>query len=100
MATYSVTSRTWDWPGLRSLPRLMARAGLSNAEVLRIATVNSAAFLGVDDRLGTLAPGMIANLLVLDDISLADICNTRSLQRVILKGRVIDVSSASPRVSP
>ena len=74
--------------------------GAGGANVLRIATVNSAAFLGVDDRLGTLAPSMIANLRVLDENPLAAVRNTRSLQAVILKGRVIDVSSTWPRVSP
>ncbi len=37
---------------------------------------------------------MIANPLVLDENPLADVRNTRSLQAVILKGRVIDVSSS------
>lgn len=49
----------------------MARAGLSNADVLRIATVQSAACLGIGDRVGTIAPGKIANLLILDENQLA-----------------------------
>jgi imidazolonepropionase-like amidohydrolase len=69
---------------------LMARAGLSNADVLRIATVNGATFLGIDDQVGTIGPGKFANLLVLERNPLTDIRNTRSLDRVILKGRLID----------
>lgn len=69
---------------------LMSRAGLSNADVLRCATVNGARFLGIDDRVGTMAAGKIANLLLLDKNPLEDIRNTRSIHRVILKGKMID----------
>jgi len=69
---------------------LMTRAGLSNADVLRIATVNGATFLGIEDEVGTLGPGKVANLLVLERNPLEDMRNTRSIDRVILKGRVID----------
>jgi len=70
---------------------LMARAGLSNADVLRIATVNGASLLGIDDEVGAVAPGKITNLLVLERNPLADIGNTRSIERVILKGRASSI---------
>jgi imidazolonepropionase-like amidohydrolase len=69
---------------------LMTRAGLSNADVLRIATLNGAAFLGIDDIVGTIEPGKIANLLILDKNPFSDIRNTRSIDMVILKGYPID----------
>lgn len=69
---------------------LMSRAGLSNAEVLRIATINGAKFLQVQEKVGTVAPGKIANLLILDKNPLTDIRNTRSIERVVLKGRPIN----------
>jgi imidazolonepropionase-like amidohydrolase len=46
--------------------------------------------LGIDDQVGTIGPGKVANLLVLERNPLTDIRNTRSLDRVILKGRLID----------
>lgn len=69
---------------------LMSRAGLSNADVLRIATINGARFLGIEKKAGTIGSGKIANLLVLDENPLLDIRNTRTIDRVILKGRLID----------
>ena len=77
---------------------LMARAGLSNADVLRIATINGAGFLGIEDKLGTLDAGKIANLLVLDKNPLTDIRNTRSIDRVILKGHIIDPNEQTDEV--
>lgn len=74
----------------------MSRAGMSNADVLRIATINGARFLGVDDRIGTVEAGKIANLLVLNENPLADIRNTRSIDRVLLKGRLIDPNLSAP----
>lgn len=70
---------------------LMRRAGLSNADILRIATLNGASFLGIADRVGTIAPGKIANLLLLHDNLLLDIRNTRHIHRVVLKGKMIDL---------
>lgn len=69
---------------------LMSRAGLSNAEILRIATLNGARFLGIEDQVGTIAPGKIANLLLLNDNPLTAIRHTRGIHRVVLKGKVID----------
>jgi imidazolonepropionase-like amidohydrolase len=69
---------------------LMSRAGLSNADVLRIATINGARFLGIEKWAGTIQSGKIANLIVLDENPLLDIRHTRTIDRVILKGRLID----------
>lgn len=85
-------STPFNFPGYNAHVEmeLMTRAGLSNADVLRIATLNGARFLGVEDQVGTIAPGKVANLLMLEKNPLSDIRNTRSISRVILKGRVID----------
>jgi imidazolonepropionase-like amidohydrolase len=45
--------------------RLLNEAGFSPAEVIRIATLNGARFLGREDRIGTLAPGKQADLVVI-----------------------------------
>lgn len=70
--------------------QLMARAGLSNADVLRIATLGSAELLGVEDEVGDVAPGYLANLIILDKNPLEDLRNTWTIDRVVLKGRVIE----------
>jgi imidazolonepropionase-like amidohydrolase len=71
---------------------LLVRAGLTPREVLRAATRNGAVLLGVDS-LGLLAPGKVADLLVLSKDPLADIRNTRAIQTVMARGHLLDADS-------
>ncbi len=43
---------------------LLVEAGFSPVEAIRIATYNGAVFLGKADRIGSIAPGLAADLLV------------------------------------
>jgi imidazolonepropionase-like amidohydrolase len=67
---------------------LLVRAGLSPAQALRAATRDAAALLEADS-LGTLVPGKAADLVVLSKDPLADITNTRSVTRVMVRGQLI-----------
>jgi imidazolonepropionase-like amidohydrolase len=71
---------------------LLVGAGLTTREALRAATRNAAVLLGVDS-LGLLAPGKVADLLVLTKDPLADIRNTRSIEAVMSRGRLLDADS-------
>jgi imidazolonepropionase-like amidohydrolase len=64
---------------------LMQRAGLTPLEVLRSATVNGAATLGVSD-LGSIAPGQLADLVLLDADPLADVGNLSHATLVVHDG--------------
>jgi imidazolonepropionase-like amidohydrolase len=66
---------------------LLVDAGLTPAEALRAATVDAAALLGADS-LGAIAPGKGADLVVLSRDPLADITNTRSITRVMVRGQL------------
>ena len=68
---------------------MMADAGLSPAEILHAATAGSAACMGLDERVGTLAPGLAADFVVLQDDPLEDIRNTRTIESVWIAGRRI-----------
>jgi imidazolonepropionase-like amidohydrolase len=61
-------------------------AGLTPFEALRTATVNPARFMGRED-VGSLRPGVIADLVLLEGNPLADIRNTRSVAATALGGR-------------
>ena len=79
-----------DTPNPASLhAELMAyvAAGMTPYEALRTATVNPAAALGLDA--GSIEPGKLADLLVVDGNPLDDIAHARRVQRVIANGRVI-----------
>jgi imidazolonepropionase-like amidohydrolase len=67
---------------------LLVDAGLTPLAALQAATRNAAQFMGQLDRRGTIEPGKIADLVLLDKDPLADIHNTRAIQAVVLNGRL------------
>lgn len=76
---------------------LMVEAGLTPAEAIFAATRRPAELLGQADVFGTIAPGMRADLVLLSANPLEDIRNTRTLEMVIVKGKVIDRATLLPR---
>jgi imidazolonepropionase-like amidohydrolase len=77
---------------------LMVEAGLTPMEALVTATRRPAEMLGEQDVFGTVEPGKRADLLILSANPLEDIRNTRTLETVVLDGRVIDRSAPLPDV--
>lgn len=68
---------------------MLVESGLSPAAALASATSGPADYLGLSDSLGTVEPGQIADLVLLDADPLADIANTRRIHAVIRGGRYI-----------
>ena len=54
---------------LDGLLRLAVEAGVSPVRAIRMATVNAATYLHLDDHLGGVAPGRLADLVLLEDLS-------------------------------
>jgi imidazolonepropionase-like amidohydrolase len=73
--------------GLHREMELLVHAGLSPADALVAATRTGALLVGVDS-LGVLAPGKVADLVLLTRDPLADIRNTRAIDRVMSRGRL------------
>ena len=67
---------------------LVEEAKLTPRAALWAATVGPARFAKLDDRLGTIAPRRIADIVLLDADPLADIRNTRRIFSVVQNGRV------------
>lgn len=67
----------------------LVAAGLSPMAALQSATREAAVFLGLQDRLGTIAVGRLADLVLLDADPLADIRNTRRIAAVVAQGRYL-----------
>jgi len=65
-------------------------AGLTPFEALVTTTRNPAIFLGRFQEAGTVAPGKVADLVLLDGNPLKDIANTRKISGVVLRGRWLD----------
>lgn len=85
------TGQPYVFPGfsLHDELAIMVEAGLSPMAALQTATRNAAQFMGQLDRRGTIEPGKIADLVLLDKNPLADIHNTRSIRAVVLNGKIM-----------
>jgi imidazolonepropionase-like amidohydrolase len=71
---------------------LLVACGLSPLEAITAATGTAAAFLYRADQLGTLRPGRQADLVILRGDPLRDISAIRTVERVMVAGRWIDVA--------
>ncbi|HEY8020896.1 MAG TPA: amidohydrolase family protein [Thermoanaerobaculia bacterium] len=69
---------------------MMAQGGMTPMEVLHAATLAGAQYLGLDRDLGSLDPGKLADLVVLDKNPLDDIHNSESIDQVMANGRLYD----------
>lgn len=68
----------------------LVEAGLTPLEAIAAATIRPAEFFSLQHEMGTIAPGMRADLVLLAADPLADIRNSRRIVTVISKGRVIE----------
>ena len=64
-------------------------AGISPLEVITMATGGNARLLKMEDRIGTIEPGKDADLIVLGKDPLEDIRNTKTIQLVVSKGKIV-----------
>ena len=87
----------WGFAEHRELELLVA-AGLTPMEAIVAGTSRAAAYLNLDD-LGTLAPGKIADFLVLDANPLDDIINTRSISSFYMQGSLVDRAALSAQLT-
>ncbi|MBI4542470.1 MAG: PD40 domain-containing protein [Gemmatimonadetes bacterium] len=69
---------------------LLVEAGLTPLDALRAATRNAAEALGVEDRLGSVREGALADLVIVDADPLSDITSTKRIWGVVKDGRWID----------
>ena len=67
--------------------RALADAGLAGEQVLRASGVNAAAALGLGLQLGRLAPGSVADLVIVDGDPLANVADLQKVVAVVRNGR-------------
>lgn len=86
------------WHG-RELQILVEELGLTELEAITIATKNGAWAMRMEDELGVIAPGMLADVLVIDGDPTTDITmiNDKSrFRNVISRGATVDIASPWP----
>jgi imidazolonepropionase-like amidohydrolase len=83
-----VTGSDDPWPTLHQELAALKRSGLTALEVIQSATLNGARAAGAADEMGTIAPGKLANMIVLARDPVADLENLRTLEFTVKRGRV------------
>lgn len=76
--------------GLQRELELLVESGLSPLQALRAATSTSAEALAKEDRLGSLEPGKLADVVVLDADPLLAIQNVKKVRTVVQGGKVYE----------
>ena len=73
----------------------LVRLGMSPMDAIRAATWNAAQVLGIEDEVGTLRPGMVADIIAVDGDPLDDITELEQVDFVMKDGQII--KDARPR---
>jgi imidazolonepropionase-like amidohydrolase/Tol biopolymer transport system component len=81
---------------------MLAMGGMTPLEAIRCATLNPARYLGLDADIGSLEPGKLADLVVIDGDVLSDIRQSDRVAQVMVDGRLYDAATmdetgATPR---
>jgi len=71
----------------------LVQGGMTPLEAIRCATLQGAKYLGLDGDIGSLEPGKLADLAVLDRDPFEDIRNTNSVRYVLVNGRLYDAAT-------
>jgi imidazolonepropionase-like amidohydrolase len=74
----------------------LREAGIPPMDIIVAATRNAAKIAGKEREVGTLEPGRLADLVVLERDPLADIRNAGSIERVMKSGRFFSEASLLP----
>jgi imidazolonepropionase-like amidohydrolase/Tol biopolymer transport system component len=72
---------------------MMQQGGMTNFEALKTATINPAQSLGLDQWIGSLEAGKLADLIVMDKNPLENIRNTESVHYTMVNGRLYDAET-------
>jgi imidazolonepropionase-like amidohydrolase len=79
--------------------QLMKQAGLTNEQILKSATATAAKTFGGETgaKIGTIAAGQFADLVILNSNPLDDIAHASDIQSVVKNGVVYSAGSLLPR---
>ncbi len=69
------------------------QGGMTEMEALKVATINGARYIGMDDDLGSIEEGKLADLIVIDGNPLENIRDTENVLYTMVNGRLYDAAT-------
>lgn len=79
--------------------KMLASGGLTNMEALRCATMNGAHYIGMENQIGSLEPGKLADFIVLDENPLDNLDNISTIRYTVANGRLYDAMSMNELIT-
>ena len=76
--------------GLAGEVALMVRSGLSHMAAIKAATSGAAEALGIEQKVGTIEPGKVADIILVDGNPLKDLSALERISRVIGNGKLVN----------
>ena len=71
---------------------LYVQAGLTPMQVIQLATIGSAKVMGLEREVGSIEPGKLADMILVEGDPLKDFSALRRVVRVVASGRMLDTS--------
>jgi imidazolonepropionase-like amidohydrolase len=71
----------------------LSQGGMTNMEVLRAATIHGAEYIGMEQSLGSIEVGKLADIIILEKNPLEDIHYINSVMYTIINGRMYDTET-------
>ncbi|HEX6981897.1 MAG TPA: amidohydrolase family protein [Balneolaceae bacterium] len=72
---------------------MMHQGGMTNMEALQVATINGARYLGMEDYIGSIEEGKLADMIVIDGNPLENIRSTEHVVYTMVNGRLYDAAT-------
>ncbi len=72
---------------------MFGQGGMNNHDVLRVATINGARYLGMGNHIGSLEPGKLADLIVIDGNPLENLYDTENVIYTMINGRLYNAAT-------
>jgi imidazolonepropionase-like amidohydrolase/Tol biopolymer transport system component len=72
---------------------MLVQGGMTPLQAIRSATINGAAYLGMEKEIGSLEVGKLADLIVINDNPLDDIRNSEKIKYVMVNGRLYNADN-------
>jgi imidazolonepropionase-like amidohydrolase len=72
---------------------MLRQGGITNHEALRCATWMGARCIGLDQMIGSIRPGLLADLIVIDGDPLTDIRQSENILYTMINGRLYEAET-------